>query len=244
MPPASVGEQAIALPPLARPTTDRTGAQRARAPRPPPAPDSITCPMWLTSNSPRRWRGVQMLLHDARRDTAPASRSPRRAPCLPPSSHVQLVQRRLFQLRPCCPLSRSPHPAPRQRPDRRHDAPSVLSPEIVIPSADAGGASLQSFCPRTVLLPESLPGRLLLRHRAGPDSPDMRTGLQARVSRAGRQGLASAATTAAHAAGMDPYFFGYGSLVNRLTHDHRAEPAARRGWRRAWRRTSLRRWPS
>jgi hypothetical protein len=35
--------------------------------------------------------------------------------------------------------------------------------------------------------------------------------------------------------------FGYGSLVNGATHDYRdTRPAVARGWRRAWRRTSLR----
>ena len=34
---------------------------------------------------------------------------------------------------------------------------------------------------------------------------------------------------------MTPYFFGYGSLVNRNTHDYPdAHPAQLRGWRRAW----------
>ena len=34
----------------------------------------------------------------------------------------------------------------------------------------------------------------------------------------------------------DPFFFGYGSLVNRETHDYPdAEPARIRGWRREWR---------
>ncbi len=34
----------------------------------------------------------------------------------------------------------------------------------------------------------------------------------------------------------DPFVFGYGSLVNRLTHDfHDAHPARLRGWRREWR---------
>ncbi len=38
-----------------------------------------------------------------------------------------------------------------------------------------------------------------------------------------------------------PYFFGYGSLVNRATHDHPdAQPAAVTGWRRVWRHTALR----
>ena len=37
----------------------------------------------------------------------------------------------------------------------------------------------------------------------------------------------------------DPYFFGYGSLVNRATHDFPgAERARLRGWRRHWRHTS------
>ena len=38
-----------------------------------------------------------------------------------------------------------------------------------------------------------------------------------------------------------PFFFGYGSLVNRRTHAHDEAHAARvRGWRRAWRHTDLR----
>ncbi|MBB93544.1 MAG: gamma-glutamylcyclotransferase [Rhodobacteraceae bacterium] len=39
----------------------------------------------------------------------------------------------------------------------------------------------------------------------------------------------------------DPFFFGYGSLVNLATHDYAdAHPAAITGWKRAWRYTSLR----
>ncbi len=39
----------------------------------------------------------------------------------------------------------------------------------------------------------------------------------------------------------DPYFFGYGSLVNTATHDFPdPNPASIRGWRRAWRHTDLR----
>ncbi|MDD9741780.1 MAG: gamma-glutamylcyclotransferase [Marinovum algicola] len=39
----------------------------------------------------------------------------------------------------------------------------------------------------------------------------------------------------------DPFFFGYGSLVNTATHDFRQIRLARaRGWRRAWRHTDLR----
>ncbi|WP_428541855.1 gamma-glutamylcyclotransferase family protein [Profundibacter sp.] len=39
----------------------------------------------------------------------------------------------------------------------------------------------------------------------------------------------------------DPFFFGYGSLVNRKTHEYeQAHPAQITGWRRAWRRSPLR----
>ena len=39
----------------------------------------------------------------------------------------------------------------------------------------------------------------------------------------------------------DPFFFGYGSLVNRSTHTYaQAHPARINGWRRAWRRSPLR----
>ncbi|TMV10143.1 gamma-glutamylcyclotransferase [Ruegeria sediminis] len=39
----------------------------------------------------------------------------------------------------------------------------------------------------------------------------------------------------------DPYFFGYGSLVNLATHDFPdPRPASLKGWRRAWRHTDLR----
>ncbi len=38
-----------------------------------------------------------------------------------------------------------------------------------------------------------------------------------------------------------PFFFGYGSLVNRDTHEYpEAHPARLRGWRRVWRHTDLR----
>ncbi|MCB2116245.1 MAG: gamma-glutamylcyclotransferase [Rhodobacteraceae bacterium] len=41
-----------------------------------------------------------------------------------------------------------------------------------------------------------------------------------------------------------PAFFGYGSLVNRATHDNApATPARLSGWRRIWRHTYLRDWP-
>ena len=39
----------------------------------------------------------------------------------------------------------------------------------------------------------------------------------------------------------DPFFFGYGSLVNRRTHDYAEARRARvSGWRRAWRKSPLR----
>ena len=39
----------------------------------------------------------------------------------------------------------------------------------------------------------------------------------------------------------EPYFFGYGSLVNLATHDFPdPRPARLKGWRRAWRHTDLR----
>lgn len=42
---------------------------------------------------------------------------------------------------------------------------------------------------------------------------------------------------------LDPFFFGYGSLVNRQTHDYpNCAPTKVRGWRRAWRRSGARRW--
>lgn len=41
----------------------------------------------------------------------------------------------------------------------------------------------------------------------------------------------------------DPFFFGYGSLVNRQTHDYpHCAPVKVKGWRRAWRRSGDRRW--
>lgn len=42
----------------------------------------------------------------------------------------------------------------------------------------------------------------------------------------------------------DPFFFGYGSLVNRATHIYAdAHPARLHGWRRCWRPTGRRPWP-
>lgn len=43
---------------------------------------------------------------------------------------------------------------------------------------------------------------------------------------------------------LDPFFFGYGSLVNRATHAYTTAHRARvKGWRRAWRYTSFREGP-
>lgn len=94
------------------------------------------------------------------------------------------------------------------------DAPSVLSPEIVIPSAGAWRASLQSVVPTKVLWPESLPGRLLLRHRRdAPDSPQAGIGTLRRGARAVKplflrlprtSFLAGGATGYANASGARP----------------------------------------
>lgn len=47
--------------------------------------------------------------------------------------------------------------------------------------------------------------------------------------------------TGGMAPAFHPAFFGYGSLVNRATHDHGlGEPARLKGWRRVWRHTRLR----
>ena len=47
--------------------------------------------------------------------------------------------------------------------------------------------------------------------------------------------------TPRHGMPDDPYFFGYGSLVNRATHAFaNPQPARLRGWRRGWRHTDLR----
>ena len=51
--------------------------------------------------------------------------------------------------------------------------PLSLAPEIVIPSADAAASLSRVLVSGWSLAPESLPGRLLLRHRRdAPDSPD------------------------------------------------------------------------
>jgi len=55
------------------------------------------------------------------------------------------------------------------------------------------------------------------------------------------KGLCSGIDLVTSGAMADPFFFGYGSLVNRATHDYpEAHPATLTGWRRAWRHTRLR----
>lgn len=98
--------------------------------------------------------------------------------------------------------------------------------------------SPECFC-RPVLLPESLPGRLLLRPWDGSNVsrvcnlvlPDRVSHLQAFL-----QTLAIVRHRP-HLRDMDDaFFFGYGSLVNRHTHDYPdALPVTIRGWRREWR---------
>jgi hypothetical protein len=126
-------------------------------------------------------------------DTAPACHTRQRAPSWPPSFTMQVVQSASF----CNASSRSAifAVAPAQWPDanrsgtdpgQKNPCPfrcplcpcAIGAPEIVIPSAPRIGAgTLQSSVVQIrSLAPESLPGRLLLRHRrafAGPpDSPD------------------------------------------------------------------------
>jgi len=80
---------------------------------------------------------------------------------------VKRTKRKLFQVvHSGLPANDRGRPGTAVAHSREHcDAPSVLVPEIVIPSAGAQGATLQSFEVLKVRLPESLPGRLLLRHR-------------------------------------------------------------------------------
>jgi len=53
--------------------------------------------------------------------------------------------------------------------------------------------------------------------------------------------MAQSGKTEAKPAMRQHYIFGYGSLVNRATHDYaRAHPATLHGWRREWRATTLR----
>ena len=55
------------------------------------------------------------------------------------------------------------------------------------------------------------------------------------------KGLCSPARQTTSVPMADPFFFGYGSLVNRATHDFSdAHHARLAGWRRAWRHTQLR----
>ncbi len=62
-----------------------------------------------------------------------------------------------------------------------------------------------------------------------------------RARRLARAGLASARRSGKIGGMSEPFFFGYGSLVNRRTHAYGDAHAARvTGWRRVWRHTHLR----
>lgn len=96
-----------------------------------------------------------------------------------------------------------------------------------------------------VLLPERLPGRLLLRPTGARFArPHVSLRLQGEAYRGAtrdQEGLIEILNCPISSAMSDPYFFGYGSLVNRQTHSFPDARTARvRGWRRAWQGTSLR----
>ena len=166
-----VGEDPVALPPLGQSPADRAGISASS-----PASASLgnrTCPMWLTSNKPGMRARPQVLGHHALGvldgHGIPGERHEFRT-----KSGVQILQRQLGQrlgrrCRPYVPVLVMGRARPGiLRPSRTalSDAPSVLSPEIVIPSADASWRiSLQS-----VSSPAQVPfclkftgGRLLLR---------------------------------------------------------------------------------
>ena len=119
--------------------------------------------------------------------------------------------------------------------------PLSFLPEIAIPSADAfAPLSRFYFFTHRSFWPESLAGRMLLRHWISPDSPDV-IAVTLDQQQTHRKGLPSPAYNCIELIMNDPFFFGYGSLVNRKTHDYgQAHPAKIKGWRRAWRRSPLR----
>jgi len=99
-----------------------------------------------------------------------------------------------------------------------------------------------------VLRPESFRGRLLLRHWITSSPMVVRlcrhmytkfpTKFLCAVQLIGLTPLNGWSNTANMS---DPYFFGYGSLVNTKTHVYQdARPAKLSGWRRAWKRTNAR----
>ena len=127
---------------------------------------TITCPIWLTSNSPARSRVCSVFLHHAHRVLNRHLIAGKRHHLGTQARHADLFSgvladpdiRDPFGI--CRDVIRGlissgttfPHGVP-----RTGDAPSVLSPEIVIPSADARfrdttlqslGASAWSFCLR------------------------------------------------------------------------------------------------
>ena len=94
--------------------------------------------------------------------------------------------------------------------------------------------SLQSLFNASVLWPESLPGWLLLRHwDVAQILPSRCLGLCiGRFFVLWQAPVFHRKLTVMTA----PFFFGYGSLVNRRTHVYQdAHPATLKGWRRCWR---------
>ena len=90
-------------------------------------------------------------------------------------------------------------------------------------------------------MPESLPGRLLLRHRRGAGFSPVRMRRKLRHRLVPGKGLVFGVPGVGQGPMADPFFFGYGSLVNRATHDYPEAYTARlTGWRRVWRHTVLR----
>ncbi len=128
------------------------------------------------------------------------------------------------------------HRSGRDPPD---DAPSVLSPEIVIPSAPHPG-SLQSS-------PNQRSGGLRVYRGGcsfGIGFPILPLTWTIPIGQAAHpiKPLRFAARWATRDRMWTDYVFGYGSLVNRATHEYPdVQPATLHGWRRVWRHTPLRR---
>ena len=130
------------------------------------------------------------------------------------------------------------------------DAPSVPLPEIVIPSAGALHLSPE-YIPETVLSPESFRGGCSFGTGDQFSRFDIiEVANQKYLSKSfficdalnGKTDhLTKLKTWHKYRRMMDPYFFGYGSLVNIKTHIYEnPRPARLSGWRRVWRRTDVR----
>ncbi len=147
-----------------------------------------------------------------------------------------------------------PASVPRKAISLRHDAPSVLSPEIAIPSA----ARLIVRALSRVLYGQIGPWGLRVSGAVAPsasawaDSPDLKavyvsvpfqsTKVFRLIQDTADTRLCKCKWLGKTARMTHPaYFFGYGSLVNRDTHQFEgAHPAQLRGWRRMWRHSKLR----